>query len=250
MNMLPTSTPRTRQAGFTLVEMMVAVTIGLLVLLGMTASFVNLKIAFRSQDKLAQLQDNERLAMSVLTTAVNEAGYYPDPKSASSIVASSPSAAPGAAMPTALGIEGTALSANFSESLSVAYVAAAGSDLPTCLGTNNAAGLAKASVRNTFYVDTTTNTLMCKVMVNGSETGDPMTNGGGAQPLISGVQKMSMQYGIAPIGTSQVNQYKTIANMATPDWPLVSSVRLSLVFVNPFDSTQTITRTHTINLMN
>ena len=238
-----------RQAGFTLVEMMVAVTIGLIVVVGMTASFVNLKTAFRSQDKLAQLQDNERLAMSVLTTSLNEAGFHPSPKvtAATEILASTPTGA-GPTMVAGVGLMGAAATGNYSESLGVAYAAPAGSDLMSCLGTNNAAGTATASVRNTFYVDTTTNSLMCAVVINNGVS-DAMANGGTAQPLISGIQSISMAYGIAPAGTVQVNGYKSVANVT--DWTTVKSVRITMTFVNPFDSTQpAIVRTHTINLMN
>ena len=85
MNKLRPSPSRSRQAGFTLVEMLVAITIGLVVVFGMTATFVNLKNTFKSQDSLGQLQDNERLALTFLTTAVNEAGYYPNPMAGSTI---------------------------------------------------------------------------------------------------------------------------------------------------------------------
>ena len=249
MNTLRHSPAGTRQAGFTLVEMMVAVTIGLIVLVGMTASFVNLKNTFRSQDKLGQLQDNERLAMTILTTSLNEAGFHPDPKALPSAeIAASPANSPGSAMVAGLGIKGDAVTGTFSESLSTAYAAPAGSDLMSCLGTSNVAGTATKTVRNTFYVDSATNTLYCKLMVNGAYS-DAMANGNTAQPLITGIKSMTLSYGIAPTGTVQVNGYKSLANVT--DWTTVQSVRITLNFVNPFDSTQPlIARTHTINLMN
>jgi len=247
MNTLQHFPARTRQAGFTLVEMMVAVTIGLIVLVGMTASFVNLKNTFRSQDKLAQFQDNERLAMSILTTSLNEAGFHPNPMVAASteIMSSAPTIGP--SMAAGVGLMGAAATGTVSQSLGIAYAAPAGSDLMSCLGTNNAAGTATASVRNTFYVDTTTNMLMCSVLVNNG-TSDAMANGGTAQPLISGIQSIAMQYGVAPTGTAQVNGYYSAPNVT--DWTTVKSIRITLTFVNPFDSTLSISRMHTINLMN
>ena len=50
-----------------------------MVALGFTVSFVNLKATWGTQDKLAQLQDNERMAMSLIATVVQSAGYYPNP---------------------------------------------------------------------------------------------------------------------------------------------------------------------------
>ena len=66
-------------SGLTLIEMMVAVTIGLFIALALSSVFLSLKSAFVSQDQLAQLQDNERLALTILTSSVEMAGYFPDP---------------------------------------------------------------------------------------------------------------------------------------------------------------------------
>ena len=154
-------------------------------------------------------------------------------------------------MAAGLEIFGAAASGTNSESLSTAYASLAGDGLMTCIGTTNTnAGTAVLSVRNTFYVDTTTNSLMCKVMINGATT-DAMANLGKEQPLITGVQNMTVLYGIAPTGSAQVNAYMTAPNVTLAGkWANVKAVRISLIFLNPFDSTKTITRTHTINLMN
>jgi type IV pilus assembly protein PilW len=250
MNTQQSSALRARQAGFTLVEMLVAITIGLIVLLGMTASFVNLKTTFRSQDQLGQLQDNERLALSMLTTSINEAGYYPDPKNPSPIVEAIATATPGGTMPARTGIFGTADggTATTTESLSTAYASVPGDGLMTCIGTTNTAtGTTPVSVRNIFYVDPTTNSLMCKVMIDGGVS-NAMANGGTPQPLITGIKSMSVVYGVGSAGSAQVQSYLTIPNVS--NWTAVKAVRITLVFANPFDSTASVTRTHTINLMN
>lgn len=251
MNRLRHTPRRSRQAGFTLVEMMVAVTIGLIVLFGMTATFVNLKNTFKSQDKLGQLQDNERLSLTFLTNSINEAGYYPDPKNASTITAStapntSP-ASPGGTMPAGVGVFGTADggAATSPESLQTAYASMASDGLVSCIGTSYA-GTGTVTVRNIYYVDPTTNSLMCRVLVNGL-TADAMTNSGKAQVLVTGVSKMQVYYGIAPAGTSQVNDY--VGPAAVTAWGTVKSVRIALTFANPFGGTD-IVRKHTINVMN
>lgn len=251
MNTLRPTPRRARQAGFTLVEMMVAVTIGLVVMFGVTATFVNLKNTFKSQDKLGQLQDNERLALTFLTNSINEAGYYPDPKNASTITtsiapATSP-ASPGGTMPAAVGVFGTADggSATTPESLQTAFATVSTDGLISCIGTNYA-GAGTVTVRNIFYVDPSTNSLMCRVLVNGLGT-DTMTNGGTPQVLATGISKMAVMYGLAPAGTQQVNVYVTPANV--PSWSTVKAVRITLTFPNPFGGAD-ITRVHTINLMN
>ncbi len=249
MNKLHRFASQSRQAGFTLVEMMVAITIGLVVVFGMTMSFVSLKNTFKSQDSLGQLQDNERLALTLLTTAVNESGYYPNPKTGSAIVGSSLSDTWSGNMPTPAGIFGTADggSATTTESLQTAFATTSGDGLISCIGTSYA-GAGTATVRNVFYVDPTTNSLMCKVYVNGLKT-DAMANSGTAAVLISGVKSMSVNYGLAASG-SQIVRYKTPGNVTSTEWTSVKSVRLTLNFVNPFDASTPIVRTHTINVMN
>jgi len=248
MNKYHRSASRSRQAGFTLVEMMVAITIGLVVMFGMTMTFVNLKNTFKSQDSLGQLQDNERLALTFFTTAVNEAGYYPNPKAASTINGSSLSEPWSGNMPS-FGIFGTADggTSTSTESLQTAFSTTSGDGLISCIGTSYA-GTSTVTVRNVFYVDPATNSLMCKVFVNGLKA-DAMTNAGNASVLISGVQSMSVAYGLAS-GDSQVDGYKTPDKLASTDWVKVKAVRITLNFVNPFDATKPIVRTHTINLMN
>ncbi len=250
MNTFHQTPRRARQAGFTLVEMMVAITIGLVVLFGMTATFVNLKNTFKSQDQLGQLQDNERLALTFLTNSINESGYYPDPKNASTIAASTaPStspASPGGAMPAAVGVFGTASSgASTPESLQTAYASMSTDGLVSCIGTNYA-GAGTVTVRNIYYVDPSTNSLMCRVLVNGLGS-DTMTNGGTPQVLVTGVKTMAVMYGLAPAGTQQVNVYVTPGNV--PSWTTVKAVRITLNFANPFGGADLV-RTHTINVMN
>ena len=244
---------RARQAGFTLVEMMVAITIGLIVLFGMTATFVSLKNTFKSQDSLGQLQDNERLALTFLTNAVNEAGYYPNPQAGSTITGSNPGGNWSGNMPDVAGMFGTADGggATNTESLQTAYAATSGDGLISCIGTSFA-GAGTVTVRNVFYVDPAVNALKCKVYVKGV-TSDTMANSGTASVLISGVQSMNVKYGLGAGGTtngSQVILYKTPVNMLPTDWVNVNAVRVTLKFVNPFDAANPITRTHTINVMN
>ena len=251
MNTLRPIPRRARQAGFTLVEMMVAVTIGLVVMFGVTATFVNLKNTFKSQDKLGQLQDNERLALTFLTNSINEAGYYPDPKSASTITASTAPAtspaSPGGTMPALVGVFGTADggSATSPESLQTAFSTIATDGLISCIGTNYA-GAGTVTVRNIFYVDPSTNSLMCRVLVNGLGS-DTMTNSGTPQVLATGISKMAVMYGLASAGTQQVNVYVAPGNV--PSWTTVKAVRITLTLPNPFGGAD-IVRTHTINVMN
>ena len=64
-----------RQRGFSLVELMVAVTIGLIILAAVSGIFVTSKTTYNTQDNLARLQENARFAIHYLADDVRKAGY-------------------------------------------------------------------------------------------------------------------------------------------------------------------------------
>ncbi|MBW8760225.1 MAG: PilW family protein [Burkholderiales bacterium] len=245
--------PMTRQAGFTIVEMMVAVAISLIVILGFTLTFVSMKQSFVSQDKSAQLQDNERLAMSILTGAGQQAGYFPSPATLDSTQITASTSTTYGGMSAGQAVIGTTVSGTTPESVSLAFAASANDGLITCQGhTITAADITAApstangsvGVRNTFYVDTAAKTLNCIVQVNG---GTSSTYGGGtAQPLVTNVASMSVAYGVG--GSTSVTGYWPASGVS--DWTAVKAVRITLNFVNPYDATATIPWVQTINLMN
>src|SRR6267154_2511207 len=68
-----------RQRGFTMIELMVALLIGLFLMGGLMALLQNNRKAFSSQSALAQLQDSERLAMTMMTGVIQQSGFFPDP---------------------------------------------------------------------------------------------------------------------------------------------------------------------------
>lgn len=73
---LQTSAPsRLRQAGFSLVEMMVALTLGLVLTGVMTAIYLTSKSAVRRVDQLSTLQQNVRLAFQFLSSDARMVGY-------------------------------------------------------------------------------------------------------------------------------------------------------------------------------
>ena len=64
-----------------MVELMVALTISLFLIGGMAAILQNVKNTYTEQQGLAQLQDNARLAMTLMTDVIESAGYFPNPLS-------------------------------------------------------------------------------------------------------------------------------------------------------------------------
>jgi type IV pilus assembly protein PilW len=240
-----------RQRGFTLVEMMVAVSIGLIIALGFTVSFVNLKATWGTQDKLAQLQDNERLAMSYLTTSIEEAGYFVDstPPGLTKVTAIPPvnnsSTTNYGSVIAGQFVKGTIVAGSVPVSLSTVYQTASGDGILTCQGATNSSG-ATVTIRNVFYVDATKHTLSCLVA---SSTGTLDAN---PAELVSNVDSMDVLYAVDTNADGNADTYLAANNVT--DWTTVKAVRVTVNFINPNAAlgagAATIPWTQTINLMN
>lgn len=66
-------------SGFTLVELMISITLGLVLLAGVTAVFLSSKQSFRTQESLGQVQETGRFLNYLMYPYVRLAGYLPDP---------------------------------------------------------------------------------------------------------------------------------------------------------------------------
>lgn len=216
-----------RQSGFSLVELLVAVTIGLFIVGGLAAVYVHLKQAFNAQTLLSDLQDSERLALTMLTTTIEESGYFPDP--VSNTASSEPSfvaASIGASgvygsLAAGQGLVGTTGSSGASDSLTTRFVTAPGSGLLNCLGQTNT-GTTNALFTNTFTVSATTG-LNCSV------------NGGTSSTPIAGqVVSLSVSYLVDTTGLGSALGYMSAAAVTTAGlWANVRSAQLTVVFTNP-----------------
>lgn len=128
-----------REQGFTLVEMMIAVTIGLLIVSGLATLFVNNSRVQREIDRMNRKVENGRYAMQVMTGDIRNAAFYSDFDPA---VLSAPAAKPDAcatavadliaALP--LGVQG--------------YDQVAGTSIPSCIATDIKTGTDVIVVRH------------------------------------------------------------------------------------------------------
>jgi len=66
---------RQKQIGVTLIEMMIALAIGLFMTAVISALYINMRGSFRYQEDFARLQENGRFAMEALTRDIRMAGY-------------------------------------------------------------------------------------------------------------------------------------------------------------------------------
>jgi type IV pilus assembly protein PilW len=67
-----------RQRGMSLVEMMIAMTIGLVITIVIANLFVGTKQTYRTQDDLSRIQENTRFAFQVIGRLTRQAGYRAD----------------------------------------------------------------------------------------------------------------------------------------------------------------------------
>lgn len=67
---------RAGQPGFTLVELLVAMTLGLLVLLAIGSIYIGSRATFRLQDDNARLQETGRYALEVMGRGIRQAGFW------------------------------------------------------------------------------------------------------------------------------------------------------------------------------
>jgi prepilin-type N-terminal cleavage/methylation domain-containing protein len=74
--MLSEYCPHGRQRGFSLIEMMIALTIGLLLLIGLSSLFMQQSASRNELEKSSRQIENGRYAMQILQDNIEHAGFY------------------------------------------------------------------------------------------------------------------------------------------------------------------------------
>lgn len=230
---------RNPETGLSLVELMVALTIALFLIGGMIAILQNVKNTYTAEQALAQLQDNSRLAMTLMSDVIESAGYFPNPTlySAATALPSSPSFA-SAGTPVITG--STTVTG---DSVTVRYAPDNTADLYNCMGGTNSYS-PYDTWENTFsLVSTGANTASLECTFWSKQYGASatvplvtgLTNGTGGNP-----KGMVLEYGVTTqadaVGTC-LDTYKTVGQMLATDWANVCSVKVTLNFVNPVQGT-------------
>ncbi len=239
----PAAAPAVRQGGLTLIEMMVTIAIAMFLLAGVGYMLQNTRSAYTSQNQLQQLQDAERLSMSLIADVVESTGYFPDPTqntidSAFPAVAAAP---PILALAQEQAITGTLAGSGAAgvpgDALTVRYVTRSGDGILNCLGSSNTTG-ANVTYTNTFSLSTPlangTSNLQCVLSDSNGNTS--------TQPLVAGLTNMQIWYGVKRNFTTtdnNVDTYLRANEMQNPnaqgnnDWQDVTAVRIVLTFQNP-----------------
>ncbi|MCP4406676.1 MAG: hypothetical protein GY807_02750 [Gammaproteobacteria bacterium] len=197
--------PGYKQSGLSLVEVMVAIVISLLILLGMTQMMIGNKKTYRAQNTLQRFQENARITTIILSNVIAKAGYHLNPSADPLLVFP----------PTNPIITGTGNGAT-PDTITVSFEN--DGTLFDCLGNTIGSSASPALVSNTFSIDNASNTLRCSV------------NGGAIQALISNIENMAIRYGVDSSGDGSVDQYLWASEVTTAGvWNNVLSVGIAVM---------------------
>jgi type IV pilus assembly protein PilW len=217
------------QRGFTLIELMITVAIALFLLGGLVTILQNVRNAYNNQQSLAQLQDQQRFAMTVLTDVIQAGGYFPDPTTWT------PTSSLPAAGAYAQGQAFTGThAAGVPDSIGVRYRTALSppaGPIILCDGSTNTAQGPTHAYTNQFTVvlpaGNVPGQLLCQVDNLGPSAAAP------GVAIVNGVQGLLVYYGVKRDFTTNdynVDTYLTADQMSAVDWSNLSSVRLILTF--------------------
>ena len=225
-----------RQSGFTLIELSIAMLIGLFLIGGLLVMLQGNRRAFNGQTQLAQLQDNQRLAMTMITDVVQSAGYFPDPVN-NTAIGMLPAAAPFAA---GQAISGQAnATASLGDNFTIRYTALTGDPILNCNGTGYVgAALTTHVYTNAFSLAVTpASSIPPNFPFALNNTWSLMCSVDGAAPveLITGLSKMEVLYGVKhnAVSGNNVDTYLPVAQMVAADWSSVIAIKIKLTFQNP-----------------
>lgn len=201
------------QRGFTLVELMIALTISLILLLVIGTVFTSSRQAFRVQEDNARIQESGRFALEIIGRIIKQAGHADIPFTGFKV------AFTGTAITGADGAAGAA------DTLTLQYDGAIG-DRDCGVGTAvTAANIVAGSniIQNHFNLDAANAQLRCEGTIAAAPTAPGATPTG--QVLLDNIEDLQILYGIDTTGDQSANQYAA----APADWTQVVTARVCVL---------------------
>jgi len=214
---------RSNQSGYSLVELMVAMVLGLLLVGGVVQVFQSGKASYRVQEGLGRLQENGRFADFYLSRVLRQAGR---PRIFGSV-----DGTPGPFFRTIDTRE------DFSEMPATRDGDDDGSDVVTimyrsttnCLGNGTDYDNPMVDFNGDFYArdqfalnNDDPPSLVCRTL-------DADGNAEQTQPIIAGVDDFQILYGVDSDGDGQANFYQNATNILDVEWRTVVSLRFALL---------------------
>lgn len=229
--LLVNRTSRNRQSGLSLVELLIAMIIGLFLLAGITSSYLSSKKTSILRDQYSQMEDNGRMALEILTNTLAHTGYtsskgVPLEDKFISVAAD--------ILSTNCGVNQSVMDTSIFPT-NVTIDSATGDGIGTIhLGDNNvftdcAGGVLPAECRletgtidtariyNTFYLDKVNNTLMCA----GSRTN-------AVELIAEGIENMQILYGVDENADNVSDRYVREADV-NGLWNTVVSIQIAVL---------------------
>ncbi|HEV2704003.1 MAG TPA: PilW family protein [Steroidobacteraceae bacterium] len=225
---------RRGQRGFSMVELSVAMLIALFLLGGLVTMVAGSRRSSSTQSALEQLQDNERIAMTLISSMVQKAGYFPDPlnQSLGTFLAEAPTGSINLVVGQVLG--GTYSAAAPGDTFAARFYAprsdsAANPVIMNCAGQSNSSTSATVWYTNVFKIGTVNGTswLQCQATTSGA---NPVVIN-----LIPNVTQISVLYGVSSNAGDDysVVQYVNASQLTATTWPNVTVMKVSLTFLLP-----------------
>lgn len=222
--------PCRNQAGYSLVELMVAVAVALFLLAGMFSILQGTRKTSTNQTALAQLQDNERMAITIMSDVIQEAGFYPNAANTPATTAfpgTAPFSIPGQVVLGGPNPDTT--DTTLGETITLGYQPDGTNTVLGCLGTADSATTVHSY--KFLIVRETVGSKIVKTLECSKDGATPV-------PLVSDVNSLTFAYGVSSGGaTGTTNTYVSAATLnsgtAPFDWSAVRSVKMTLAFPNP-----------------
>ena len=245
------------QQGLTLIEMMVAMTIGLVFLLALSALFLSFKQTSMGQNGIAQMQDDQRMAMTILSQVIQSAGYFPNPASAtvSTALSADTSTVSGVSFTAGQIIYGVDSGVSSTpDTLYLRYQSAQNDGVVNCQGGTNASSTT-ATYINQLSASATTLQLTCGL--NGATAVGVV---GGLNPSSAatctrigyvGISNVKFLYGFDAAGSGSVTRYASAGVVS--NWSYVYAVKPVITQLYCFQqgvAPQAVTFAQTISLPN
>lgn len=230
---------RAPQLGYSIIEVSIAMVIALFLLAGILTILQGTRNTSSTQSQLAQLQDEERIAMTMMTDTIQQAGYFPNADTVAATNVFAADALFGTAGQVVFG-QPNAFNATYGDTVTIRYEGDTTNSVLDCRGQTIPNG---TSEEMTFQIKPQ------------AASGQPQlycTVNGADSPLVANVQNLQILYGVDTNGSGSVNAYLPSSQMGT-NWTNVYSVKMVITFGNPLygqpGQNPTITFTRVIGVM-